>query len=153
VLARNPSPAAAALSREVARCLADTHAFTELRLLSSVPATRLGAADRAHVTRALGGEGIDACRRLGLPPGSSGAECRAVALRAVRYWRAQLDSPLLDPLTAATCRAAARSCEAILTQDRAGSAVGGHARETFDHLAAPDRYTERDARRADRIRV
>jgi len=122
LLARNPTPATAAMSRQVARCLADTHAFTELRLLSGIRATRLGAADRARAARALGGEGIAACRRLGLPPDAGPTERRAVALRAIEYWRNQLDSPLLDPMTVATCRAAARSCEAILAEDGAGNA-------------------------------
>ncbi len=151
ILAHTPSPSTKALSREVARHLADTHAFTELRLLSSVPTTRLTEADRARVTRALGGEGIAPHRRLGLPPSTPHPDLRAVAQRAVRYWRAQLDSPLLDPLTAATCRAAARSCEAILAQAPTSAHHSQAPRPR--RIPTPDRYYERDVPRANYSRV
>lgn len=114
ILNRYQSAATAELSRHVARSLADTHTFAELRLLSTIRANRLSEPDRARAARILGGEGIAPQRRLGLPPDASRAECRAVALQAIRHWRSQLDNPLLDPLTAATCRAAARSCETII---------------------------------------
>jgi hypothetical protein len=116
VLSRNRTAATVDLSRQVARYLADTHTFTELRMLSSIRATRLTEPDRARAARALGGEGTAAHRRLGLPTDAGPAKCRDVALRAIRYWRGRLDNPVLDPLTATTCRAAARSCEAILAQ-------------------------------------
>ncbi|MFI5780814.1 dynamin family protein [Nocardia sp. NPDC051570] len=114
VLSRHPTAATPELSNHVARLLADTHMFTELRLLSSIRATRLSEDDRARATRVLGGTGTGAQQRLALPADASMAECRAVALRAIDYWRGRLDNPLLDPVTATTCRAAARSCEAIV---------------------------------------
>ncbi|MGW5109769.1 dynamin family protein [Nocardia sp. NPDC004123] len=114
ILARYRTAGTAELAGRVSRCLADTHTFTELRLLSTIRSNRLSEPDRARAARVLGGEGIAAHRRLGLAPDASPAKCRGVALQAIRHWRNQLENPLLDPRTAATCRAAARSCEAIV---------------------------------------
>ncbi|MCU1646282.1 MAG: hypothetical protein JWN03_6557 [Nocardia sp.] len=116
ILARHP--ASEGLSRQVDRSLADTHTFTELRLLSSMRATRLSELDRDLATRVLGGKGISAHQRLGLPANAGPAQRRDAALRAIRDWRNRLDNPLLDPLTAATCRAVARSCESIVEDSR-----------------------------------
>lgn len=114
VLRRHPTPSTRALAHHVDRLLADTHTFTELRLLSNIHATQLGPADRDRAVRALGGHGIAVRRRLGLPPDADAARQLATARQAIHYWRDQLDNPLLDPTTVATCRAATRSCEAIV---------------------------------------
>jgi hypothetical protein len=114
VLHRHPTATTRKLSQYIDRLLADTHTFTELRLLSNIHATQLNPADRDRAIRVLGGQGISVRRRLGLAPDADAAKQLTTARQAIHYWRDQLDNPLLDPTTAATCRAAARSCEAIV---------------------------------------
>lgn len=71
---------------------------------------------RIALDHVLGGRGMSATARLGLPPDASPAHTRAVVLHAIRYWRDQLDDPLLDQPTVQSYHAAVRSCEAIIAR-------------------------------------
>jgi hypothetical protein len=106
------------LLRMVDLALADTHAFTELRTLAGLAALPVSPASREALEYILGGRGIAATTRLGLPTGANPARISATALAAARHWRAQLDDPLVDGSTRRTYLAAVRSCEAVLAATR-----------------------------------
>jgi hypothetical protein len=98
----------------VDQALADTHAFTELRTLAGLAALPVAPATRDALEHVLGGRGIAASTRLGLPENADSGWIAATALAAARHWRAQLDDPMVDGPTRRTYLAAVRSCEAIL---------------------------------------
>ncbi|MEE2034712.1 dynamin family protein [Rhodococcus chondri] len=101
----------------VRRELADQHGFAELRLLGrlrSAPAA-LPDAELAELQRLIGGFGIGATQRLGLPADAAPAQLRAAAVAAVHSWRARAEHPLLDPFTARAAAVAARSAEGVVT--------------------------------------
>ncbi|MFD4470311.1 dynamin family protein [Rhodococcus sp. NPDC058505] len=116
VLAAEPGAAAAGVRGGVSRALSDTHGFQEIRLLGRLRSTPLALSeeDAGHLQRLIGGGGIAAHARLGLDPDAPIAQQRAVALGAVRYWRARAEHPLVDRFTARACAAAARSAEGVL---------------------------------------
>ncbi|MCX4099161.1 dynamin family protein [Nocardia sp. alder85J] len=116
VLRRYRRPGTEQLAREVTARLADTHTFTELRTLATLPGSRLTPADRDRAAALLGDHGISAPRRLGLAPDAPPAEIHRTALRALRYWRDREADPRHDPITAAACRAAARSAEGVIAR-------------------------------------
>jgi hypothetical protein len=112
---RSPQPR---LLRMVDRALADTHPFTELRTLAGLAALPVPPATRDALEHLLGGRGLAATTRLGLPADSASDRIAATALAAARHWRAQLDDPLIDGPTRRTYLAAVRSCEAVLASGR-----------------------------------
>lgn len=114
VLLRHRSPNTARVFRAVDRLLADTHPFTELRVLASLVALPVPERTRDALDQILGGRGTSATARLGLPPDTTDTHTRATAFRAIQYWRHQLSEPLLDQPTTQSYRAAIRSCEAIM---------------------------------------
>ncbi|MCK0090417.1 Isoniazid-inducible protein iniC [Rhodococcus sp. HNM0563] len=105
------------LRAAVQRELADGHGFAELRLLGRLRSARLslGDDDLADLQRLIGGFGIEATQRLGLPGDASPARIREAGVAAVRRWRQYAEHPLLDPATARAGAVAARSAEGILT--------------------------------------
>lgn len=98
--------------------LADVHGFTELRLLGRLRTDELPlpAPVLADLHRILGGAGVAAHLRLGLPADVDLETVRATAFSAVRTWRTRAAHPLADQATATACRAAARSAEGILAE-------------------------------------
>ncbi|MDQ2884265.1 MAG: dynamin family protein [Actinomycetota bacterium] len=114
ILLRHRSPNSARVLRSVDRLLADTHPFTELRVLAGLVALPVPERTRNALGQVLGGCGTSATTRLGLPPDTTPAHTRAAALHAIGYWRNQLSEPLLDQPTTQSYRAAIRSCEAIM---------------------------------------
>ncbi|MGA8518458.1 MAG: dynamin family protein [Pseudonocardiaceae bacterium] len=114
ILLRYPSPSTARVFRAVDRLLADTHPFTELRVLAGLGGLSVPEQTRNALDQVLGGRGTSSTIRLGLPPDTTPTHARAVALHAIRYWRGQLSDPLLDQATTRSYRAAIRSCEAIM---------------------------------------
>ena len=118
ILLRHRSPNTARVLRAVDRLLADTHTFTELRVLAGLVALPMPERTRNALSQVLGGCGTSATTRLGLPPDTGPARTHAAALHAIRYWRDQLSEPLLDPPTTQSYRAAIRSCEAIMADAR-----------------------------------
>ncbi|MGH3853485.1 MAG: dynamin family protein [Pseudonocardiaceae bacterium] len=114
VLLRHRSPYTARLIKPIDRLLADTHTFTELRVLAGLAALPVPEPIRDALNQVLGGSGTAPTTRLGLPPGATPTQTRAVALDAIRYWHNQLTDPLLGQRSTQTYRAAIRSCEAII---------------------------------------
>ena len=114
ILLRHRSPNTARVVSAVDRLLADTHQFTELRLLAGLVALPVPDRTRNALGQVLGGHGTSATTRLGLPPDTTATHTRAAAFHAIRFWRDQLSEPLLDQPTTQCYRAAIRSCEAIM---------------------------------------
>ncbi|MFF2085356.1 dynamin family protein [Nocardia sp. NPDC058176] len=116
ILATRPGTDADQLLPRVRARLADVHGFTELRLLGRLRTDELPlpAAVLADLHRILGGSGVAAHLRLGLPLDVDEHTLRARAVEAVRTWRTRAAHPLADQATATACRAAARSAEGIL---------------------------------------
>jgi len=109
------------LLRTVDQALADTHAFTELRTLAGLAGLPVAPATRDALEHVLGGRGLAATTRLGLPTGTDPTQTAATALAAARHWRAQLDDPMIDGPARRTYLAAVRSCEAVLAHTPAFS--------------------------------
>ncbi|WP_425300789.1 dynamin family protein [Nocardia wallacei] len=118
VLTGYPGTAADRLLPRVRTLLADVHGFAELRLLGRLRTDEfpLPADDLAELHRLIGGSGIAAATRLGLPGTASPSELRAAALAAVRKWRTRARHPLVDRATANACETGARSAEGLVEQ-------------------------------------
>ncbi|MBF6437511.1 dynamin family protein [Nocardia cyriacigeorgica] len=118
VLTAYPGTAADSLLPQVRTLLADNHGFTELRLLGRLRTEEPGlpAYELAELIRLIGGSGVAAHLRLGLPAETDAGTKRAEAVAAARKWRARAQHPLADQFTATACRTAARSAEGILAQ-------------------------------------
>jgi len=114
ILLRHRSPRTVRIFRAADRLLADSHCFTELRVLAGLADLPVPEPTRIALDHVLGGRGISPSTRLGLPADASPAHTRAIALQALRYWRDQLSVPLLDQPTIQSYQAAIRSCEAII---------------------------------------
>ena len=114
ILLRHRSPNTTRVVSAVDRLLADTHQFTELRLLAGLVALPIPDRTRNALGQALGGHGTSATTRLGLPPDTTATHTRAAAFHAIQFWRNQLSEPLLDQPTTQSYQAAIRSCEAIM---------------------------------------
>ncbi|WP_437126555.1 dynamin family protein [Nocardia mangyaensis] len=116
ILTAHPGTEADRLLPRVRARLADVHGFTELRLLGRLRTDELPlpAPVLADLHRILGGTGVAAHLRLGLPVDVDLRTVRAAAFDAVRTWRNRAAHPLADQATATACRAAARSAEGIL---------------------------------------
>ncbi|MGW4635341.1 dynamin family protein [Nocardia sp. NPDC004415] len=117
VLTAHPGRADHLLPR-VRTLLADVHGFAELRLLGRLRTDELPlpADDLAELFRLIGGAGVAAHVRLGLPADTDPATLRAHAAEAARRWRTRSRHPLIDQATAAACLTAVRSAEGALSQ-------------------------------------
>ncbi|WP_068154527.1 dynamin family protein [Rhodococcus phenolicus] len=104
------------LLASVQRELADGHGFVELRLLGRLRSrpVSLGDDELFELQRLVGGFGIGARQRLGLPDDAPATQVRAAGVAAVRAWRARAEHPLLDPFTARAAAVAVRSAEGVL---------------------------------------
>lgn len=104
------------LLASVQRELADGHGFVELRLLGRLRSrpVSLGDEELFELQRLVGGFGIGARQRLGLPDDAPTPQVRAAGVAAVRAWRARAEHPLLDPFTARAAAVAVRSAEGVL---------------------------------------
>lgn len=114
VLLRQRSPHPTRLLRAAERLLADTHPFTELRILVGLAALPVPEPIREALEHVLGGCGTAATARLDLPPDATPTQIRTAALRSIRFWREQLRDPLLEREVRHSYHAAIRSCEGII---------------------------------------
>ncbi|WP_435532242.1 dynamin family protein [Rhodococcus antarcticus] len=116
VLREHAVAGSAVLARRVEALLADTHGFTELRLLGRLAALHLDlpADELAELELVLGGRGARPSQRMGTDPDAPLQLVRARALELAGTWQARARRPLQDPATARACRAAARSAEGVL---------------------------------------
>ena len=106
---------------------AGAHELRELRLLATARTTGLplGSELTAEALRLIGGDGITASERLGLPEGAPVDQVRSAALDRVLSWRTRSENPLTTRAIAEVCHTVVRSCEAILAQvpDDSGALV------------------------------
>ncbi|WP_178124420.1 dynamin family protein [Nocardia cyriacigeorgica] len=118
VLAAHPGTAADLLLPHIRTLLADNHGSAELRLLGRLRTDEPGlpAADLAELIRLIGGSGVAAYLRLGLPADTAPATQRAEAIAAAQKWRSRANHPLADQFTTTACLTAARSAEGVLAQ-------------------------------------
>ncbi|BBY63467.1 dynamin-like GTPase family protein [Mycolicibacterium helvum] len=112
---RHPITATPYILADIDPLLADTHAFSELRLLSQLRSrpTSLTEDEMISLRRIIGGSGTDPASRLGLTPEALDDGPRA-AFAAAQRWRRRSEHPLNDPFTTRACRAAVRSAEALV---------------------------------------
>ncbi|MEV5648274.1 dynamin family protein [Nocardia sp. NPDC052254] len=116
IVAAHPGTRADELLPPIHRLLADVHGFAELRLLGRLRTEELPLSpdDLAELHRLIGGTGIAAHLRLGLPADATPDAVRARAVAAVHKWRARARHPLADQLTGTACLTAARSAEGLV---------------------------------------
>lgn len=107
------------LATEVERILAGAHEFTELRLLSALRTGEVtlpvnDTADADEADRLLGGSGLAAPTRLGLPADAGRDDQRAAARATRSRWARRAENPLASRAAADACRSVVRSCEGML---------------------------------------
>ncbi len=123
IVTAHPGTRADELLPVIHSLLADVHGFAELRLLGRLRTDELPLSpdDLAELHRLIGGTGIAAHLRLGLPVDATPDTVRTRAMAAVRKWRARARHPLADQLTGNACRIAARSAEGLVVSTAGGS--------------------------------
>ncbi|MFD4959505.1 dynamin family protein [Microbacterium sp. NPDC058389] len=121
-----PADGVGELRAGIERLSAGAHALRELSLLASARAEGLALApsDAAEAVRIVGGEGVEAAARVGLPEDSEPGTVREEALRLLDRWRSVSDSPLTERAGMAACRVVIRSLEQIVSEIPAGRALG-----------------------------
>ena len=112
----HPRPGAAGVAAGLERLLASAHAFRELRLLAAARTTGLPLEPElaAEAERMIGGEGVSAPERLGLPRDAPGEVLREHAVACLRRWHAVAGDPLRGRAVAEVCQTVIRSCEELL---------------------------------------
>ena len=125
----HPAEDAGTLRAGIEKLTAGAHALRELSLLASARAEGLPLApsDAAEAMAVIGGEGTAATARLGLPGDATPDEIRERAGERLDRWRRLSASPLTDRAAVAVCRVVIRSLEAIVSEFRAGGALGSAA--------------------------
>ena len=101
----------------VERILAAAHEIVEIQLLGDLwlGAVPLRDDDQGReMARLLGGSGMAAWERLGVPEATPAEEQRATALATLRRWLAVAEHPLTAGPLRVGARAVARSCEGIV---------------------------------------
>jgi len=126
VLRERQRPGTDAVLGSIERIIARSHDLRELSLLAEFRTSPLSldAADVAEGERILGGSGVNALDRLGLPESATVAERDEQAARLLSRWRALSESPLNDRYTAHLCRMIVRSIEGVAAESSGGSASG-----------------------------
>ncbi|TJY69156.1 GTP-binding protein [Arthrobacter sp. CAU 1506] len=127
LLTDRPRPGTDAVAATLERLLASAHAFRELRLLAVARTTGLPLEPKlaAEAERIIGGEGVSAQERLGLPRDTADDELREHALECLRRWHAVAADPLHGRPVAEICQTVVRSCEELLAGVQPAS--GGRA--------------------------
>jgi hypothetical protein len=105
-----------ALWGRIERVRSGAHAFSELQLLADLRAQRVRFDPMAtsEAERLLGGEGVSAHDRLGLPPDASAEDLLQATYAAIERWRARSQSPVVARDVAEAADAVVRSCEGVL---------------------------------------
>jgi hypothetical protein len=117
LLQEEPVAGGAELAARVERILTGAHELVELRTLAALRsgAVVLPPPLAAEGLAILGDAGPAVDTRLGLPPESPDALCRARALKVLGRWREHAENPLTSHSVAVTCRTVVRTCEGIVT--------------------------------------
>jgi hypothetical protein len=93
------------------------HEIAEVRLLTDLWLGEIKLRDdaqTAELERLLGGHGITAAERLGLPPETPPADLSEAALAARSRWSQVAEHPMSSMAVKAAARGAVRTCEGIL---------------------------------------
>lgn len=117
LLRSNPRDGSAALLARTDEHLGNAQAFTEMQVVGRIAARGFTLPPDAlrELERVLGGLGTADNVRLGLSEDDlTSPTVRDVAIAHLRRWRAFAADPLLDRATHRACKAAERSCEAIV---------------------------------------
>lgn len=124
VVRERPRPGADAVLGGIERIVSRSHELRELTLLADLrtSSVALSPADVAEGERVLGGLGISASARLGLPETARPEERTARIGALLSRWRALGESPINDRYTAHLCRMVVRSIEGIASEVAARSA-------------------------------
>ena len=149
LLRHRPRPGSERLAESIERIHASAHQFRELQLLATARTEGLGlsAELQAEAERLLGGDGVAAWSRLGLPDDAAPERVRAAAGASLRRWRTLAANPLTDRSTAEVCEVVARSCEAALAHAVEEEAERAVPRLPLDVEPAPDSGEQGDDRR------
>jgi hypothetical protein len=109
-------PGAGDLAAQAEQIRASAHEFVEIRLLHLLRSGRLaGPPDRlAEMERLLGGSGVAATTRLGLPPDAGADELVAAASAALGRWQRVAEHPMSIRELRTAARAVTRTCEGLL---------------------------------------
>ncbi|MFC0678271.1 dynamin family protein [Lysobacter korlensis] len=120
---RRPRAGCERLAESIERIQASAHQFRELQLLATARTDGLGlpAELQAEAERLIGGEGVAAASRLGLPEDAAPEEIRAAGATSLRRWRTLAVNPLTDRATAEVCEVLVRSCEAAVARAAEGT--------------------------------
>ena len=123
-----PRAGADAVLAGIERLQATSHGLQELSLISRarVAGLPLSPADAVAAERIVGGGGVDAAARLGLPAGADASQIRARVGDELDRWRAKSSSPLTERATLEVCRVVIRSLEEVASE-LAPVATGGPA--------------------------
>jgi hypothetical protein len=101
----------------IERILSAAHEIVEIQLLGDLWLGAVPLRDEAQgeeMARLLGGSGMAAWERLGVPEAAPVEEQRSVALAALRRWLSVAEHPLTAGPLRVGARAVARSCEGIV---------------------------------------
>jgi hypothetical protein len=111
------------LAAQAEQIRASAHEFVELRILHLLRSNRLPGteAQLSEMDRLLGGAGVDAYQRLGLPATAPPERLAAAAHTALTAWQRIAEHPLSVRDLRTAARATARSCEGILAELPAAS--------------------------------
>lgn len=125
----HPAEGASTLRAGMEKLTAGAHALRELSLLASARAEGLPLppTDAAEALAIIGGDGTPAAARLGLPGDATSDEVRERAGERLDHWRRLSASPMTDRAAVAVCRVVIRSLDAIVSEFRAGGALGSAA--------------------------
>ncbi|MDH3754505.1 MAG: dynamin family protein [Acidimicrobiia bacterium] len=118
VLRSHPHPDDDRIEADLERLTAETHEFTELRLLNAISqgAIPLPDAEAEELRRLVGGSGFGDRDRLGLSADVPDADLGRMALDAMSRWRRRAEHPMTARSAADAARVAVRSCEGVVTR-------------------------------------
>lgn len=127
LLRAHPCPGSADLLVQTDEHLTRADAFTEMQVVGRIAGRgyALPAPALAELERVLGGHGTADHVRLGLADTAELTDVRDAAVAHLRRWRAYAADPLLDRATHRACKAAERSCEAIVERWVLRTALAG----------------------------
>jgi hypothetical protein len=108
--------AAGDLTAQAEQIRASAHEFVELRLLHLLRSGRLAGPEPQleEMERLLGGSGVAATTRLGLPPDAGAEQLGAAATDALARWQRIAEHPLSIQDLRTAARAVTRTCEGLL---------------------------------------
>ena len=111
----DPVPAAERLRQQVERLRISAHELAEIRVLTELRTGQIPAAPEqvAPMDRLLGGDGLAATVRLGLPEDATPTRVREAIVEFHAYWGRIARSPLTEPQLSRAADVLLRTCEGL----------------------------------------